>query len=327
MSSRGRGSWRGRRSNRNHGNHPTHLKGLFAQNIWHCDCNPRLPADNFQVKKEGGNKGRWFYTCQNKHGETSGCGFFLWDDDAKIREESAVLSNSREEARPIHDARSAPPPASPTPPHRPQGDSGQRAPSAEPPSSPRTLKGADSVHPDFAMASDEEDLTTTTAATAVRNAAPATPAKRKHAEVNGAGGGLPTPKTGGRAFASPGRAGPLSAAFLDMVSPATTPTAGRGQGAGGGPDALYEEVVGALRAKGVGVGEEARAAVRDVCAVFARRALGVEKGKEISQLALRARDAKIEELKRRIGTLEAELETERAVVQHLRWEMEAQERE
>ena len=45
-------------------------------------------------------------------------------------------------------------------------------------------------------------------------------------------------------------------------------------------------------------------------------------GREISQLALKARDAKIEELKCRIATLEAELETQRAVVKHLMWENE-----
>jgi hypothetical protein len=44
--------------------------------------------------------------------------------------------------------------------------------------------------------------------------------------------------------------------------------------------------------------------------------------REISRLALKARDAKIAELQRRIDTLEAELETERAIVRHLRWENE-----
>jgi hypothetical protein len=39
-------------------------------------------------------------------------------------------------------------------------------------------------------------------------------------------------------------------------------------------------------------------------------------------LALKAKDAKIAELQHRIDTLEAELETERAIVKHLRWEKE-----
>lgn len=73
----------------------TTLKGLFADGIWQCDCTPRLPAEHFKVKKEGKNQGRWFYTCQNA--EPKRCGFFLWDEDAKPREEAAVLSNSRTE--------------------------------------------------------------------------------------------------------------------------------------------------------------------------------------------------------------------------------------
>nr|OQO15529.1 hypothetical protein B0A51_17748 [Rachicladosporium sp. CCFEE 5018] len=70
-------------------------KGLFADGIWQCNCDPRLPAEHFKVKKEGKNQGRWFYTCQNS--EPQRCGFFLWDEDAKIREEGAVLGNSRTE--------------------------------------------------------------------------------------------------------------------------------------------------------------------------------------------------------------------------------------
>jgi hypothetical protein len=44
--------------------------------------------------------------------------------------------------------------------------------------------------------------------------------------------------------------------------------------------------------------------------------------REISRLALKAKDAKIAELQHRIETLQAELETERAIVKHLRWENE-----
>ncbi|KAK3112860.1 hypothetical protein LTR53_010411 [Teratosphaeriaceae sp. CCFEE 6253] len=71
------------------------LKGLFADGIWQCECSPRLPAEHFKVKKEGKNQGRWFYTCQNQ--EPKRCGFFLWDEDAKPREEAAVLTASRTE--------------------------------------------------------------------------------------------------------------------------------------------------------------------------------------------------------------------------------------
>ena len=46
--------------------------------------------------------------------------------------------------------------------------------------------------------------------------------------------------------------------------------------------------------------------------------------REISRLAIKAKDAKIAELQHRLNTLEAELETERAIVKHLRWEKEFQ---
>lgn len=92
-SSRGRGRGGGSRG----GTRPTAPRGVFADGIWHCDCTPRLPAEHFKVKKENKNKGRWFYTCQNQ--EPQRCGFFLWDEEAKPREESAVLNNSRSEPK------------------------------------------------------------------------------------------------------------------------------------------------------------------------------------------------------------------------------------
>ena len=90
-SSRGRGyGGRGRGASR-----LAEPKGVFVDGIWHCECKPRLPAEHFKVKKETKNKGRWFYTCQNQAEKR--CDFFLWDEDAKLREESAVLNNSRSE--------------------------------------------------------------------------------------------------------------------------------------------------------------------------------------------------------------------------------------
>lgn len=68
------------------------LKGLFDR-IWYCDCTPRLPAERFCVKKESPNKGRYFYTCQ----QTDKCGFFLWAEEAQVREASCVLSNAGKE--------------------------------------------------------------------------------------------------------------------------------------------------------------------------------------------------------------------------------------
>lgn len=48
----------------------------------------------FQVKREGKNKGRWFYTCpidrtKGRPGEPANCDFFLWAEDARERESKA----------------------------------------------------------------------------------------------------------------------------------------------------------------------------------------------------------------------------------------------
>lgn len=73
----------------------TSRRGLFVNGIWHCDCEPRLPAEKFRVKNGGKNHGRWFFTCQKS--QPKRCPFFLWSDDAKIREEAAILNNSKTE--------------------------------------------------------------------------------------------------------------------------------------------------------------------------------------------------------------------------------------
>ncbi|KAF2210850.1 hypothetical protein CERZMDRAFT_99014 [Cercospora zeae-maydis SCOH1-5] len=70
------------------------LKGLFDK-LWYCDCTPRLPAEQFTVKKQGKNHGRRFYTCQQDQDKR--CGFFMWSDEAQAREAQCVLSNSRDE--------------------------------------------------------------------------------------------------------------------------------------------------------------------------------------------------------------------------------------
>ena len=35
------------------------LRGLFADGIWQCNCEPRMPAERFQTKNGGKNHGRW----------------------------------------------------------------------------------------------------------------------------------------------------------------------------------------------------------------------------------------------------------------------------
>ncbi|RAL62774.1 hypothetical protein DID88_004616 [Monilinia fructigena] len=71
------------------------LNGLFPM-----ETGCAIAIQDYQLyvssKERRAKKGRWFYTCQEPK-ETTGCGFFLWDDKAKGREMGAVLNNTRTE--------------------------------------------------------------------------------------------------------------------------------------------------------------------------------------------------------------------------------------
>jgi hypothetical protein len=348
-------------------------KGLFASGIWQCDCQPRLPADHFQTKKEGKNKGRWFYRCQKRNSDEGACNFFLWEDDARVREESAVLSNSRNEPRTTVDINEEKSHSETRAGQMEtegnkrtllmdlaQEDSGRRQPEQELGSSQSmSAVGGSNWDADWTWDSEEESKERTSRKAQEPAAATAlnliTPGKRKFSEISPDLGNLPTPKTGGNAFTTPSKAGPRAISLaeepphsvfptpsklgpsrattsefdyvLDVVSSATTPTPQRFFHIGstayrGESDHLYNDIMKELQARDVHIGEGAKEAVQQVCTLFSRRKQGIMNGKEISQLALKARDAKIEELKCRIATLEAELETQRAVVKHLMWENE-----
>ncbi|KAF4769048.1 hypothetical protein HAV15_008574 [Penicillium sp. str.  len=73
-------------------------RGLFKDGLWCCNCPERPVAVRRETKKQGPNLGKWFWTCaQPPHLR---CKFFLWADDATMREQAAVLANSRSELDP-----------------------------------------------------------------------------------------------------------------------------------------------------------------------------------------------------------------------------------
>ncbi|USP77271.1 hypothetical protein yc1106_04545 [Curvularia clavata] len=55
-----------------------------------------------------------------------------------------------------------------------------------------------------------------------------------------------------------------------------------------------------------------------------KRTEGYKRGREVTRLTVKAKDAKITELTYRVSTLEAELEAEKAMVKHLQWEAQNQ---
>ncbi|KAK8089737.1 hypothetical protein PG997_004698 [Apiospora hydei] len=65
------------------------LNGFFTKGQWH-------------LRRKTKNEGRWFYTCQKDRskgapGAPEHCGFFLFAEDARLREEGALFDNSNAE--------------------------------------------------------------------------------------------------------------------------------------------------------------------------------------------------------------------------------------
>ncbi|KAJ5116091.1 Zinc finger GRF-type [Penicillium angulare] len=74
------------------------LHGLIKENEWYCNCEPRDRAVRLQVKKEGPNRGRWFYKCPKPWDKR--CSLFLWQEDAEPREREVEKANSNSELDP-----------------------------------------------------------------------------------------------------------------------------------------------------------------------------------------------------------------------------------
>jgi hypothetical protein len=114
---------------------------------------------------------------------------------------------------------------------------------------------------------------------------PRTPVKRSHADFEATG--LVTPQTdsrlqpgytNGEGASSKRRA--TDAEFLNLVSPATTPTPMRFRDAltGGGENVLFTEIAQALRTHGFNLPPNASSAVKDICNRSDLRMQGVIKG-------------------------------------------------
>ena len=303
------------------------------------------------MKKDGPNHGRWFLTCQV--GKDNGCGFFLWEDDAKPREEAAVLSGkatepARDDAQQKHRMNYGQEPqgkglfagnyaadalryqrdastASPTPP------SSRHAEASAANGSKRSARDAD--------LDDEFDLDMVTPQKANKTgiyATPATTVKRK----------LPwleeptTPATfikqeGGDYFDTPSKQPTqFSSTFTGIETPAPPPTLATAesplpptrhfdalQNPADSGSSLTSEVLAALSS--INLPSEVRESVRTICSRHDLRHQGVVKGRDISRLAIKAKDAKITELQARIASIEAHREVEKSLSRMKRWQSES----
>ncbi|TID04628.1 hypothetical protein CH35J_002694 [Colletotrichum higginsianum] len=121
------------------------LDGLYLEGNWYCNCAPRHQALLLQVKKKNANHGRFFYKCEKRKG---GCNFFLWEEDAKNRAETATLTLPPMPTDGSPAAGTTPSAQFPTPSTAPAARSGVNSattappPDREAPPSPTTQKSA-----------------------------------------------------------------------------------------------------------------------------------------------------------------------------------------
>ena len=389
-SSRGRGRGGGNRG----GPRSSAPKGVFADGIWYCDCTPRLPAEHFKVKKESKNQGRWFYTCQNQ--EPQRCGFFLWDEDAKLREEGAVLNNSRSEPK----SRQVPAaqdgwdagrsgggmfagldPMAKTTDVDPRKEDDESTDDGSPPpvyssqqhNTGRAKRKATIANLDGDRDSEDEDLLRwpltgqeeldlletaesvaqmpETPRKAIKTgiyATPATTVEKKRtlpwlqqsvdppnvsttlsATFNNQTDYLDSPSKQSTKILPtiPEQVYPptptLQASTRDTCSNSSS-TQGRYKDALSNPaDSASSLTTEALAALSVtSVPQDVLTTLRGILSKHDLKSQGVVKGRDISRLALKAKEAKIVELRAKIASLEAERELDRSVIRSLRWEGE-----
>jgi len=297
------------------------------------NCDPRLPAAHFLVKKEGPNKGKWFYTCQES--KENGCGFFLWDDNAVGREMRAVINNARSEPDQL----------------RTPADASRDKLTIEGHNAASNKwiqdlgkKKEDDEFGEWPLSQEDEEKVVQAAKQSIPGAYPETPrkaiktnqfltpsSKRKREEEY-----LPTPVTtnkGDDVFNSPStnRRGGMRGGNepFGLRSPSETPTPSRFRDAsvsahsqGEETHYSYDITEGVIELlKDQHIDDETTSNLRTLLNRHALRISGIAKGRDISRLALKSKDGKIAELQQRINALEVEREMDTAIIRQLKSEM------
>ncbi|KAI9885528.1 MAG: hypothetical protein M1823_002667 [Watsoniomyces obsoletus] len=347
--------------------------GAVSRALWQqhglSNCPTRLPALHLETKKGGPNHGKWFYKCQKPQHEQ--CKFFLWEQDAKAREEDAMpVHNPRPEAATINypklremptDVRSKPVPSTAnnlgnSPVNNQRSPVNNQRKGATSPTFDDNDNGPDD---DWSLSGDEEAQIMfeashhQTGSPRRRIPQPETPRKATKIvsfgspgkqsnppssmiqKTNGTTRALidfvtGVPKTPSRNINTPGgitgtpsrntnAPGGISGQLLSP--PATTPTPTRFRdinvGFGGADSTLAEEILKAVETTGR-LNDGAKNEVRNICNRHALRTQGIEKGRDISRLAIKAKETKIAELEFKIGLLEAEHQKDKQIINELK---------
>ncbi|KAJ9615187.1 hypothetical protein H2200_001261 [Cladophialophora chaetospira] len=306
-------------------------RGLFVNGIWLCECEPRLPANKFRSTKPK-SYGKWFYTCQKPQHKR--CDFFLWTDDAKIREEGAVLANSRSEPEAL-----VPPKtprkqttigAFPTPQSRTKNVTPEGA------NTPTKVKDSGYFEPEetFEWSSSDDDELLKAEQELLERTPFETPKKASRTEV------FTSP--GKRTFAQMSSSRTVGDEALPLSDDVfTTPsTSHKPNGSGlrspsktpanrptqsGLPEAepslLAAEALRILRDSNSQISSRVETELVELLNNHDLRTQGIIRGRDITRLAVQAKDKKIGELQARISTLESEKETNRRVISHLKMDI------
>ncbi|KAF2270452.1 hypothetical protein CC78DRAFT_611353 [Lojkania enalia] len=303
-------------------------KGRFVNHQWHCDCN--LPAVHFQVKKEGANKGRWFYSCQKQSTDESRCRFFLWDDEAKPREQRVLHSNSRSELERPRNTMPANPQRDSPPPYTVEA-----SPSERPGKRSRTI--AEQDDDEFGMGpADSGELGPIMAAAetprkAARIDAFTTPASRNLPWARGDNSlnDVPTPQTEqhhtdlfptkfsvpGGSLLTPSKFKHSEGSRTGALTPTSsfetpTPTRFKDVGLDGSESGLARAVFNLLHDERVDVSSETK---ETLSKLLSKHMEGNKNTSDFLRKTVKAKEARITELQHRVSTLEAELEAEKAL--------------
>lgn len=301
------------------------------------------------------------YTCQQA--QPKRCNFFLWDDEAKPREAAAVLNNSRTEpilnpqtptkpliasasnglTTPYTDTAKRYGNPEVTTPYTPSKSSAAPQLSRHTQDTSTTLESPDEEFYDWPASEDEDVLTVVDNASSTRNMPPpetprkavktnpsSTPGKRPFsAMTSGIEVTWPTLEVAeDDVFTTPSttlkKGGLLN--LGQATSPSTdvsTPTRFRDVLKAGQDSELTLEVLRTLQDHRISLTSDVRAEIKAICDKHTLSMRGIIKGRDISRTMVTTKNERILELQETIAALQAERETSRAVIRHLRRDVDS----
>ena len=300
------------------------------------------------------------HTCQKP--QPTRCGFFLWDEEAKPREAAVLLNNSRSEPPPTPQTPSKlvantgyltpqteirarpkfPDTATPYTPSRTSGLAEASRQTVRASANSSTQDDSEEEFFDWPL-TDDEDLSKVvesassqavmpppeTPRKAVKTDTLSTAGKRMFEEIDT---GNPvvwsTPESLKReddVFTAPATMGETASLFLPAI-PQDTPTPVRFKDIPfmrGGDSSLAAEIMATLKSAQISLPISVREDIKAICDKRSLYTHGVIKGRDVSRSLIAKKDAKIADLQGSIEALQAERETSRAVIRHLRKELGA----